>query len=172
MAEASSEAPLAPKKRKSKTKERLTDRGLKNLPPADKPYEIMDFDVRGLGIRVMPSGARSFILFRRFPGSKNPARRSLGIYGEISLAQARDKAREWNALVEKGIDPTIEKHRQRAATIEAEKRRQASTFGVAFEQYLQRKASKLKSGKVIEQKCAVSAKAGWGCLLQISAKGT
>ena len=50
-----------------------------------------------------------------------------------------------------GIDPTIEKRRQRAATIEAEKQRQVSTFGAAFEQYLQRKALKLKSGKVIER---------------------
>ena len=37
------------------------------------------------------------------------------------------------------------------ATIEAEKQRQASTFGAAFEDYLQRKASKLKSGKDIER---------------------
>ena len=100
----------------------------------------------------MPSGVKSFILFRRFPGSKHPARRTLGTYGEISLAEARDKAREWNALVEKGIDPTKEKQRQRQAAIEAEKQRQASTFGAAFEDYLHRKASKLKSAKDIECK--------------------
>jgi integrase len=147
MAEAFLETP-APKAR---AKEKLTDRRLKTLKPADKPFEIMDSDVRGLGVRVMRSGVKSFILFRRFPGSKHPARRSLGTYGEISLAQARDKAREWNALVEKGIDPTIEKQRQRAAIIDAEKKRQASTFGAAFEHYLQRKGSKLKSGKVIER---------------------
>ena len=80
----------------------------------------MDSDVRGLGIRVMPSGVKSFILFRRFPGSKHPARRSLGTYGEMSLAEAREKAREWNALVKKGIDPAIEEERQRRATIEAD----------------------------------------------------
>ena len=89
MAEAFPETPAAPKKRKAepKAKEKLTDRRLKTLKPADKPYEIMDSDVRGLGIRVMPSGVKSFILFRRFPGSKNPARRSLGTYGEMSLAR-------------------------------------------------------------------------------------
>jgi integrase len=153
MAETFQENPAAPKKRKAepKAKEKLTDRRLKTLKPADKPFEIMDLDVRGFGIRVMPSGVKSFILFRRFPGSKNPARRSLGIYGEMSLAEARDKAREWNASVENGIDPTIEKSRQRAATIEAEKQRQASTFGAAFEHYLKRKALRLKSGNVIER---------------------
>ena len=174
MAEAFPETPAAPKKRKAepKAKEKLTDRRLKTLKPADKPYEIIDFDVRGFGVRVMPSGVKSFILFRRFAGSKNPARRSLGIYGEMSLAEARDKAREWNALVEQGIDPTKEKRRQRAATIEAEKQRQDSIFGAAFEQYLRRKALKLKMAKSLSERCAVSAKAGWSCLLQISAKGT
>ena len=154
MAEASLEIPASKNgtaAAKAKEREKLTDRRLKTLKPSNKPYEIMDSDVRGLGIRVMPSGVKSFILFRRFPGSKNPARRSLGTYGDMGLRQARDKAREWNTLVEQGIDPTIEKRRQKAATIEAEKRRQASTFGAAFECYLQRKASKLKSGPDIER---------------------
>ena len=149
MTEALSEAaPKAP----PKAKERLTDKRLKGLTPTDKPFEIMDFDVRGFGIRVMPSGVKSFILFRRFPGSRHPARRTLGTYGEISLKDARDKAREWNGLVEKGIDPTKEKQRQRQAAIEAEKQRQASTFGAAFADYLHRKVSKLKSAKGIECK--------------------
>src|SRR5208283_952521 len=68
-----------------------------------------------------------------------------------SLAQAREKAREWNALVKQGIDPVLQEKRQRQATIEAEKRRQASTFGAAFEEYLRRKASLLKSGADIER---------------------
>ena len=148
-----SDSPKQRLKAAPKAKKKLTDkRSEGTLKPTDKPFEIMDLDVRGFGIRVMPSGVKSFILFRRFPGSKHPARRSLGTYGEMSLAEARDKAREWNALVEKGIDPTKEKQRQRQAAIEAEKQRQASTFGAAFEDYLHRKASKLKSAKDIECK--------------------
>ena len=129
----------------------LTDRLLKSLKPSEKPHQVMDSDVRGLGIRVMPSGVKSFILFRRFPGSRHPARRSLGTYGEMTLAEAREKAREWNSLVKKGIDPAIEEEQQRRATIEAAKRRQASTFEGAFEEYLRRKALKLKSGRHIER---------------------
>ena len=110
-----------------------------------------DSQVGGLGVRVMPTGVKTFILRRRYPGSKQPARRSLGSYGEMSLAQAREKAREWNALVKKGIDPALEESRQRQAAIEAEKQRQSSTFGAAFEAYLERKASKLKSGPDIER---------------------
>jgi integrase len=124
----------------------LTDRLLKSLKPEPKPHEVMDSQVGGLGIRVMPSGVKTFILRRRYPGSTQPARRSLGTYGDLGLAQAREKAREWNALVKKGIDPAIEESRQRQAAIEDEKQRQSSTFGAAFEAYLERKASKLKSG--------------------------
>ena len=61
------EAPEARKKKAApKAKANLTDRLLKSLRPAEKPYEIMDSVVGGLGIRVMPSGAKSFIVRRRF----------------------------------------------------------------------------------------------------------
>ena len=130
MEEAFTEAATAPKRKtgQPKAKKNLSDRLLKTLKPDKKPYEEMDNQVRGLGIRVMPSGIKTFILFRRFPGSKNPVRRALGTYGDMTLAQAREKAREWNALVKKGIDPGIEEARQRQALIEAEKQRQSIHF--------------------------------------------
>ena len=140
-----------PTRKVSAMKKTLTDRTLKTLKPAAKPYEVMDAVVRGFGARIMPTGVKSFILLRRFPGSKNPARRALGAYPDTSLADAREKAREWNALAARGIDPAIEEGRQKQAAIEAEKQRQAFTFGTAFEDYLQRKASKLKSGPDIER---------------------
>ena len=153
MEKAFSEAETAPKSKKPqpKAKRNLSDRLLKTLKPDKKPYEEMDNQVRGFGIRVMPSGVKTFILFRRFPGSRNPVRRALGAYPDTSLAEAREKAREWNAWVKKGIDPSIEEGRQRQAAIEAEKQRQAFTFKNAFEEYLRRKVSKLKSGRVIER---------------------
>jgi len=132
-------------------KKTLSDRTLKTLKPAAKPYEVMDAVVRSFGVRIMPSGVKSFILLRRFPGSKNPVRRTLGAYPDTSLADARERAREWNALAARGIDPAIEEGRQKQAAIEAEKQRRASTFGAAFEDYLRRKASKLKSGPDIER---------------------
>ncbi len=130
----------------------LTDRALKALKPAPdgKPYEIMDSVVGGgFGIRIMgkpDAPVKSFILLRRFPGSNNPVRRTLGGYGQLSLEQARTKAREWLALIARGIDPAIEIERQRKAELEAERKRTVATFGSAFESYLKRKASKLKSG--------------------------
>jgi hypothetical protein len=58
----------------------LTDRKLKALPPAKSGtrYEVMDSVVPGFGVRVTPSGKRTFVLVGRFGGSQNPTRRALG----------------------------------------------------------------------------------------------
>jgi hypothetical protein len=84
----------------------LTDRTLKSLKPANKPFDVRDVEVRGLRVRVMPSGQRSFVLLARYGGNHSaPTRRSLGVYGEMSLEEAREEARKWKKLVKKGIDP-------------------------------------------------------------------
>jgi integrase len=128
----------------------LTDRALKAAKEAKAPYEIADGTVSNLFVRVMPTGVKSFVLYRRFPGAKNPVRRSLGRYGELSLSEARDKARIWLELIGRGVDPSKEEERRRRAAIEAERVNAASTFEAAFSSYIYRKASKLRSGKNIE----------------------
>ena len=91
----------------------------------------------GFGFRAIPGGANSFILVKRYPGSKNPkrhpdsknpTRRLLGHYPLMTLASAHQKAAEWLKLIELGIDPAIEEARQKAAQIEAEKAKRAATF--------------------------------------------
>jgi integrase len=68
----------------------------------------------------------------RFPGSKNPTRRALGVYGELSLEQARAKARTWLELIRKGADPAVAEAEQRRAAI----RLQENTFSAVVEDYL------------------------------------
>ncbi len=109
----------------------------------------MDTVVSGFGVRVMPGGKKTFILRGRF-NSKNPTRRRIGDYDTMRLADAREKAREWIALVSKGVDPSAEEERQRKATRDAERRRKAETFGNALNEYLKRK-SKLKSAPTIKR---------------------
>src|SRR3954468_11830536 len=85
----------------------LTDRGLKALKPAPagKRYDLMDAVVPGLGVRVTDKGQRTFVLVARYPGAANPTRRAIGEYGMLTLDGARDKAREWLALIGRGVDP-------------------------------------------------------------------
>src|SRR5262245_36136429 len=106
-------------------KRNLTDRLLQSLKgKPGKRYEIMDAIVPGLGVRVFDSGQRSFILISRFAGATNPTRRTIGEYPAKSLAEARDTARDWIKLNDKGIDPRQDQEKKRAAEL----RKQANTF--------------------------------------------
>ena len=85
----------------------LTDRALKALKPAaaGKRYEVMDGVVPGFGVRVTDKRKRTFILIARYAGADNPTRRALGEYGAITLETAREKARDWIKMIQRGIDP-------------------------------------------------------------------
>src|SRR5262245_51868662 len=113
----------------------LTDRAIRALKPEAKMREISDAVVPGLIIRVMPSGAKSFNLNARYPGSSNPTRRSLGAYGVISLQDARDKARDWLGLLARGVDPAGEAERER----EEADRKRADTIAAVYEVYKREK---------------------------------
>src|SRR5215831_17684647 len=88
--------------------------------------------VPGFGLRVTDRGAKSFVVYRRWPGSRAPARRTIGDVKSVTLAEARDKAREWITLAERGIDPA---EQQRKAQVE-EQRRKQSTFMAVVEAWL------------------------------------
>ena len=105
----------------------LTDRAVKAAKA-----DIADAVVPGFVLRVRPSGAKSYALLARFPGSSNPTRRTIAKEGAISLAEARDKARKWLDLLGRGIDPAGEVERERD---EANRKREETIAAVA-ETYL------------------------------------
>ena len=88
-------------------KKPLTDRAISALPAAEKGKRRLVWDalVPGLAVRVTDKGQRSFVLVTRYPGSQNPAPRTLGKVGAISLAVARPTAQSWLSQVAQGIDP-------------------------------------------------------------------
>ena len=108
----------------------LSDRKLQTLKPKAKQYDVMDGDVRGLGVRVGKT-AKTFILLGRFPG--HLTRRRLGDYGVMTLAEARDKARDWRKLLSEGKDPSIEEEKRR----QAELRKHENKFGQVAETYFE-----------------------------------
>src|SRR5262245_36329417 len=84
----------------------LTDSKIAALRPA-KPgrrYDLADALVPNLLVRVTSGGGKSFMFRHRF-GKPHAARRLLGVVGAMTLAAARDKARAWHALIDRGIDP-------------------------------------------------------------------
>lgn len=82
---------------------------------------LWDDDPRGLGLRIFPSGHKSWLLSYRVAGRKRMM--ALGDYGVLTLDQARSRAKlELAALENQSIDPLAEKRRRelesRTGTIE------------------------------------------------------
>jgi integrase len=112
----------------------ITDKLVTSLQPAPKGkrVEIADVVIPQFRIRVTDKGAKSYVLYRRWPGSKTPARRAIGGVDDISLSKARDKAREWLGQVADRIDPR-EKLREEEL---AEQKRRQHTFEIVAEDWL------------------------------------
>jgi integrase len=74
-------------------KQKLTDKHIKGLKPKAAPYDEMD-TLAGFGVRSLPSGRKSFILYRIFGRGGKATRRSLGEYGSFSAAEIERRKTE------------------------------------------------------------------------------
>jgi integrase len=143
----------------STDKRKLTDRLLQSLKGGGAPYDVRDTEVRGLRVRVMPSGERSFVLLARFSAGANPTRRALGSYPVISLADARKKAAHWKTLIQGGIDPAAEEERRRRA----EQRKEANSFAAVAEQFVAYcHRQKLRTASIMERGLRKTFVTAWG----------
>ncbi len=68
---------------------KLTNALLKEITPQEKPYEIRDSELKGLILRVQPSGIVTYIC--QYARTK---RITIGQANLITLTQARDKAKQ------------------------------------------------------------------------------
>ncbi|WP_306046219.1 site-specific integrase [Nioella sp. MMSF_3534] len=103
--------------------------------------------VAGLMLQVTPNNGRTWLL-RAQVGSK---RREIGLgsYPEVSLAQARDRARDVKDKIREGIDPVEERKAARAALIAMQRR--GLTFEDAVANYLEAKLDAFKNAKHRDQ---------------------
>jgi integrase len=99
----------------------------------------------GLLLVVKPTGARSWV-FRTKVGVK---RRSIGLggYPDVSLSEARRKAKELKEMIQSGVDPVEEKRKARDALIKEQAR--YMTFEEAARRCHRKKAAELKNDKHI-----------------------
>ncbi len=124
---------------------RLTDRVLRRLQSEAQSCEYTDPTVAGFGVRVFTTGRISFFLRYYAPGERREKRTTFGYYctpdqkqrlrssgrlPPLSLAEARDKAKELLGLVACGRDPSG-KSKTQADSL---------TFEEFAEQYLRRHA--------------------------------
>ena len=147
-------------------RKRLTARTIETLRPAAPDPTgkrtgrrfVMDAEVSGFGVKVTETGSRSFVLIKRYPGSKHPAPRQLGLCDALSLEEAREKAREWLKLIVRGIDPAVhEREIQLAAA-----RRRENSFAAVFEDFVKEKLANERQGAGVERSMRKEFAAVWG----------
>ncbi len=94
---------------------KITKRTVDSAPLPAKGYTLhWDDEIRGFGLRVMCTGAKSFILQKRIHGKDH--RITLGRYGAVTVEQARKDAKIKAGLIASGGDPVADKKRAGLAT--------------------------------------------------------
>lgn len=92
---------------------KFIDSYLKNLKSEKNWYEKTE--ASGLGIRVMPSGSKSWIY--RFTLNGKRQKMTLGKYPAVSLKQARELLLKAQSIKEQGINPIEDQHHERSKEI-------------------------------------------------------
>lgn len=89
---------------------KLTKRTIDALKPDRRRDTFLwDGELRGFGVRVKPSGTKTFIIqYRNIEGRTR--RCVIGQYGVLTVEQARDLAQRKLAAVIDGADPSAERH--------------------------------------------------------------
>ncbi len=108
----------------------FTDRSLKALKPATDRVDYMDRGLEGFGLRVFPSGHKTFFVRYRF--GRGFRRFTLGAYPALALRTARALAEDVIGRVARGEDPQADRNEDRAAT----------TFGDLATAYLESHAKR------------------------------
>ena len=112
---------------------RLTKRAIDGMEYSGGTDYRWDESLPGFGVRVYPSGKKSFVISYRVKGRKRFM--VLGAYGVLTLDQARRRARRELARVADGIDPSAERQDER----------QAPTMADLAERYMREHAPKKKA---------------------------
>ena len=155
--------------RDAKHTARLSKRTIDALKAAAQRFVVWDRDLKGFGVRVEPSGAKSYIVRYRVGGGRRGRLRqaTLGRHGAVTTDQARVQARKALASVAHGEDPLSAKTAYREAMLlrelaehflkeHAEKKRKPSTaafYRWTLEKYVlptlgSRKAVDISEGEV------------------------
>jgi integrase len=128
-----------------KTRFNFTKQNISNIAGLDngKRLYIYDERVNGLGLSITPTGAKSFIVYRKIAGK--PVRVTLGRFPEMTLEQARKTALDTLHQMADGVNPLDKKREKRATGV---------TLSEVFNQYLQIR-KRLKIGTVTDYQKAM-----------------
>ena len=113
---------------------KFTDASIRALKAKSGRYE--KWELNGFGIRVFPSGKKSWVYMFRFEGILR--RMTLGSYPKVSLSKAHELHAKARQKLEKGIDPGIE-------SIQGKRQaREAYTVAELVDDYIEKHAKRKK----------------------------
>jgi hypothetical protein len=116
---------------------KLTKRSIDAIKQNGTDRVLWDDELQGFGLRVKPSGLKSFLIqFRNRQGRSR--RLTVGQYGRLTPEEARREARRLLSDVERGLDPVERRLEERHAI----------TVGELCREYL----SKAEAGLIIGRK--------------------
>jgi integrase len=121
---------------------KLTASNVKTLtaPPGKTEAVFFDNDVKGFGVRVKPSGARSYIMAWKIAGQHR--RITIGSVTGIDFGKAKNQAKGFKARITLGLDP--------AAEIKTAKLNAAHTFEGIAAKFLDTLRSRYRPGSFKE----------------------
>jgi integrase len=95
----------------------ITKRRVDGLTAADREYFVWDRDLKGFGLRVQPTGEKSYVVkYRAGSGRNAPTRRvTLGTVGKLTPDEARRLGKATLGSVAHGHDPAASKAAERRA---------------------------------------------------------
>ena len=113
---------------------RFTDAQIKRLKPTSKRAIIFEHGGRGFGLRIEPSGRKSFFLEYRFGEAEERRNRvlTIGKHPTVSLTEARSIASQSLSQIEQDIDPATQKLTKKIPD------RNALTVGDLVEEYIKK----------------------------------
>ncbi len=112
----------------------LSDAAVRNAKAKTKPYKMSDGD--GLFLHVMPSGSKYWRLKYFFAGKEKLL--ALGVYPDITLADARERRAEARKALAAGTDPGEAKKEAKRLLTD----KQANTFELVAREWHQNRSAK------------------------------
>ncbi|WP_417497196.1 tyrosine-type recombinase/integrase [Maricaulis sp.] len=98
-------------------RERISKRTVDAALAGERKYIVWDIDLKGFGVRIMPSAVKTyFIAYRAAGGGRGAPQReyTIGRHGQITAEQARTEAAKLLGSVRFGADPAADRTSSRA----------------------------------------------------------
>lgn len=90
---------------------KLTKRVVDGLAPGDKDYFEWDDELPGFGVRIWPTGRKTYVA--QYRAGRQTRRFKIGVHGPLTVEEARKEAKTVLGDVARGEDPQLDRATQR-----------------------------------------------------------